>query len=327
MNMEASKTWFARARERLDQAPVQRQITFLYTGLALGLSALVTLIVYGLDFSIAQSSGLSDMGNRALLSTLQTMLPLGLNLVLLCLELGFVAAMLRISRGQYVSSQTLRLGFDRFWVLLRSTLLKGLLCLVVCLPVAYLSLALYMLTPWSDSLIDAIMALVSESAGSSAAVFSDAAYDQLLSATDAFTAFSGVFMGIACLILSYRYRMVNYILIDKPGTGALAAMRQSRAMMKGNCNALFKLDLRLWWYYALAALALAAGNLDRLFPHLFPTETVGYWVSYGLNLLILAGSYCLLRSRVEVTYCFAYDALKPKEPQNQGVVLGNIFQM
>ena len=31
--------------------------------------------------------------------------------------------------------------------------------------------------------------------------------------------------------------------------------------------------------------------------------------------------------RVEVTYALAYDAVKPEEPKDNGVVLGNIFQM
>ena len=326
MNWNTAKTWYAQARERLDQAPAQRRVTLLYTGLTLGLSALVTLIVYCLDLSIAQAAGLSGMGNRALLSTLQTILPLGLNLFLLCLDLGFLAAMLRVSRGQYLSPQTLRLGFDRFWVLLRSALLQGLLYFAVCLPIGYLAIAIYMLTPWSGSLLDVVMALISE--GTSAApVLSDALADQLMAAMKPCLAFCWVFMGITCLILSYRYRMVNYILIDKPGTGAIAAMRQSRAMMKGNCNKLFKLDLRMWWYFAVSILAVLAGDLDQFFPNLFPSEDFGYWASYVLYLLILAGSYFFLRGRVEVTYCLAYEAIRPKEQPSQGVVLGNIFQM
>lgn len=322
MDMKAVKTWYALARERLDRAPAHRQVTLIYTGLALGLSALVTLIVSALDHTIAQSTGLSGMGNRAMLSTLQTILPLGLNLFLSCLGLGFVAAMLRVSREQYVSPQTLRLGFDRFWVLLRSTLLQAAVYLAICLPIGYLALAIYMITPWSDSLIDGVMALARENAA-----ISVADYDQLLSAMEPCMAFCGLFMAVACLILSYRYRMVNYILIDKPGTGAFAALRQSRTMMKGNCNALFKLDLRLWWYYAATALTMVASNLDRIVPGMFPSEAFGYWASYVLYLLLCGGIYCFLRSRVEVTYCFAYDALKPKEQPSQGVVLGNIFQM
>ena len=326
MDWNTTKTWCAQAQDRLDQAPAHRRVTLIYTGLTLGLSALVTLIVYVLDLSIAQASGLSDMGNRAMLSTLQTILPLGLNLFLLCLDLGFLSAMLRVCRGQYLSPQSLRLGFDRFWVLLRSALLQGLLYFAVCLPIGYLAIAVYMLTPWSGSLLDAIMALMSESSAATQ-VLSDALADQLMDAMKPCLAICYAFMGIACLILSYRYRMVNFILIDKPGTGAIAAMRQSRAMMKGNCNKLFKLDLRMWWCFAVSILAVLAGELDQLFPNLFPSEDFGYWASYVLYLLILAGSYFLLRSRVEVTYCFAYEALKPKEQPNQGVVLGNIFQM
>ena len=45
----------------------------------------------------------------------------------MCLDVGYVAAMLRIARGMYTSPQTLRLGFDRFWVLLRAAIFRGLI--------------------------------------------------------------------------------------------------------------------------------------------------------------------------------------------------------
>ena len=48
----------------------------------------------------------------------------------------------------------------------------------------------------------------------------------------------------------FRLRMVRFVIIDKPGIGAMAALRESRKMMKGNCLKLFKLDVRLWLYYA-----------------------------------------------------------------------------
>ena len=37
--------------------------------------------------------------------------------------------------------------------------------------------------------------------------------------------------------------------------------------------------------------------------------------------------FYFLRNRVEVTYALAYDSLRPKEPEDKSVVLGNIFQM
>lgn len=323
--MDDTKNWPSLAGERLSEAPQAKKIAGIYTGILLGLSLLVTIVSYGLDLSIAQTSGLGNLGKQTLLSTIQTLLPMGQSVLLLCLDLGFVAAMLRISRGQYASPQTLRLGFDRFWVLLRTTILKSGLYMLVCLPVAYLTLAIYMLTPLGDGMVDALVPMMTQT------TLTDELYDQMLQAMAPCLVVCCCVMALAMLVLSYRYRMVNYILIDKPGTKATAALRQSRKMMKGNGWKLFRLDLRLWWYYAALAVVYAVGYLDVILPALgisLPLSSDGsYYLSYGLSLVLSGLIYLFLRSRVDVVYGFAYDAVKPQDPPTQGVVLGNIFQM
>lgn len=323
--MDDTKSWPSQAGERLSEAPQAKKIAGIFTGILLGLSLLLALIDYGLDLSIAQTSGLGNMGKQTLLSTIQTLLPIGQSAVVLCLDLGFMAAMLRISRGQYASPQTLRLGFDRFWVLLRATILKSALYMLVCLPVAYVTLSIYMLTPLGDSLVDALMPMMTQ------ATISDELYTQMYQAMIPCILACCCTMGLFMLILSYRYRMVNYILIDKPGTRAYAALKQSRKMMKGNGWKLFRLDLRLWWYYAALLLTLAVGYLDIALPlagvSLPLSDDGAYYLAYGLSLALSGLIYLFLRSRVDVVYGFAYDAVKPQDPPTQGVVLGNIFQM
>ena len=85
-------------------------------------------------------------------------------------------------------------------------------------------------------------------------------------------------------------------------------------------------------------LALSAGESsaavaygDQLLPALgvtFPlSDTAAYFVFLGVYLAVIFVIYYFLRSRVEVTYALAYDSLRPREPENKGAVLGNIFQM
>lgn len=322
--MESTKQWPALAGRRLLDAPQAAKITRIYTGITLGLSLAVMLIIWSLDGAIAQTSGLGDMGKRTFLSTLQTILPLGQSLVLLCLDLGFVAAMLRVSRGQYVSPQTLRLGFDRIWVLVRATLLQGLLYVLVGIPVAYLTLSIYMLTPFGDGMVQAILPLMTQT------MLSDEGYAAVAQAMEPCLVVCGCAMALGIGVLSYRYRMVNYLLIDKPGMGAMAALRESRRMMKGNKRRLFRLDLRLWWYYAATVLTMAAGDLDEILAALGLSLPVspetGYYLAWALSLVLTGLTYRFLRGRAEVTWCFFYDAIRPKDNPKQGVVLGNIFQ-
>ena len=57
------------------------------------------------------------------------------------------------------------------------------------------------------------------------------------------------------------------------------------------------------------------------------SEDVSFFLFYGAYLAAQFAVYYFLRGRVEVTYALAYDALRPRERQENGVVLGNIFQM
>ena len=54
---------------------------------------------------------------------------------------------------------------------------------------------------------------------------------------------------------------------------------------------------------------------------------VSYFLFYGLYLAATLALVYFLRNRVDVTYALAYEALRPKEKETSGVVLGNIFNM
>ena len=101
--------------------------------------------------------------------------------------------------------------------------------------------------------------------------------------------------------------------------------------MKGNKRRFLRLDLSFWWYYLLLFLAslLCYGDLvlAMLGVSLPLSSSVSYFLFYALFLAAQFGIYWFCLSRVEVTYALAYDSLRPKEPEDKSVVLGNIFQM
>lgn len=327
MDIRQTKHWGKEARKRLQGAPQYRRITLIYAGILLGMSVLVTAAQYLLDGQIAKTTGLSGMGTRTMLSTVQTLLPIGQTLVALCLELGFVSAMLRIARGQGVSGHSLRLGFERFWLLIRTELLQEALYVAISIPVAYLGVALYALSPLSKPLMQAMMPLLTQET----LVLEDAVLDQLMSAMVPCLIFCAVLVCLVMLVVSYRYRMVDYLVIDRPGIGAVAALRESRKRMKGHCWQLFRLDLKLWWYHGLTLLATVICSLDVLLSLVnvsVPMNAeVFSWLCYGAYLVLLFGICYFLKPGVEVQYGFAYDAICPRQPESGGVVLGNIFQM
>lgn len=331
MDIQNTKELKTFAAQRLEQIDGKR-IVLIYSGLVLGLSVLVCLVNYLLGLQISQTGGLGNMGTRTILSAVQTMLPIVQSVVVMCIDLGYLAAMLRIARGQFTSPRTLRLGFDRFWPLLRLTVLKSLIFLGIGFVSVYLATMLFLLTPLSKSVMALLMPLMSEaSAMNSGILLDDATYAQLMSAMAPVMAIFGLIYCVIAAPVMYQYRMSEYVLIDHPAKGAIAALRESRKMMRGNRFPLFRLDLGLWWYYAAVLGAMIVCYGDQILPMLgimFPwSEVVSYFLFYALYLLVQFAIYYCLRNRVEVTYALAYDAIRPEEKKDNGVVLGNIFNM
>lgn len=328
-NTRAMKTF---AAERLSGAPQEKKIVLIYSGIVVGLALLSTLIHYVLGLQIDQMGGLSQIGSRTILSAIQSMLPLVQSLVVMCVELGYMAAMLRVARGQYTSPNTLRLGFARFWTLLRCSVIQGLIYAGLVISAVYLSSMIFVVSPWGEPFLTR---MASVTAGTSLLnpqmVLDDATVMQLLPTM--LPMFLMVLIASCILVIpvSFRFRMANYVIIDKPGKGALYALVESRKMMRGNCLKLLKLDLSYWWYFVVLFVIACIGNLDQWLSLLgiaLPISAeLAYFGFYAVYLALQLLAYYLLRNRIEVTYALAYDAVKPEEPKDTSVVLGNIFNM
>lgn len=333
MNIQNRKELHRFAAERLQNTREDKKIVTIYAAVVIGLSVLSSVLNYVLGMRIDQSGGLSNIGTRTALSTLQTMLPLIQSLLIMCIELGYMAAMLRIARGQYVSVQTLRLGFDRFWVLLRATILQSMILMGIGFASLYFGIMVYMLTPLSRSARELMMPLLSQaSLLDSSITIPDAVYNQLVGALLPAFAICGLIFCVAGIPVLYQLRMTSYVIIDKPALGAMAAMRESKKMMRRNGLNLFKLDVSLWWFYlaSLAASVVCYGDviLPMLGMELPMSADAAFFLFYGLYWALEFSIFYFLRNRVDVTYALAYDSIRPQEkPQDGGVVLGNIFQM
>lgn len=321
------------AAQRLENAREGQKIVLIYTAITLVITALVTIVNYCLNLRINQTVGLGGLGARSMLSTVQTLLPAAQALFLMCLDLGYLSTMLRVARGQYASPNGLRLGFDRFWVLLRCNLLRGLIYFGIGMASVYAAVMLYLISPFASSAVELLMPMISAAAaaGETAITLDDVAYAQLMSAMAPALILCGVLFLALAAPFFYRYRMADYILIDRPGTGALAALRESRRMMKGHRLQLLRLDFSMWWFYAALAVSSAVCYGDLILSGLgisLPiSDTAAYFVFFAAYLAVAFAVYFFLRNRVEVTYALAYDSLRPSQPDNKSVALGNIFRM
>ncbi len=146
---------------RLANAREGQKIILYFSLITIAVSAVATVVSYILSQQIAKTGGLGSMGVRSALTTAQMLLPIVQAVFLMCLELGYLSTMLRIARGQYASPNGMRLGFDRFWVLLRCTLLKGLIFGGVAMASLYVAMMIYMMTPLSNSIIFVFLSVIS----------------------------------------------------------------------------------------------------------------------------------------------------------------------
>ena len=89
------------ARQALDACAGQKQIAVFYTAVLVGFSLLLTAADFVLSEMIAGTGGLGNLGTQAILSTLQSMLPIVQSLVLLGWNTGYFMTVLKITRGQY----------------------------------------------------------------------------------------------------------------------------------------------------------------------------------------------------------------------------------
>ena len=218
------------------------------------------------------------------------------------------------------------------WVLLRCTLLEGLILFAIAFGGIYIATMLFMFTPFSSRAVELLTPVLENvTLLNPEMVLDEALYGQLMQAMIPAFVMCVIVVAAAAIPVLYRLRMARFVIIDKPGTGALAALRESRKMMKGNCLKLLKLDVSLWPYYIGCVFASLLCYGDMLLPMVGVTlpfsDTVSYYLFFALYLAVQFAVYYFLRNPAETAYAIAYDSIRPKEPKTEGVALGNIFNI
>lgn len=327
MSIPSAKYLKVKAANRLKTGKEPQKVVLIYAAILAAAALAGKLAGYLLDGQISQAVGLQGMNTRAVLSTATVVVTIAQLLLVEGLALGYCAAMLRIARGQYASGSTLKAGLERLWLLVRTRLLEGVILTAMSFALCMVVVNIYMLTPFSNRLVLSMMPLVEAGELTTEAMLSlwSTAYPVLLPVT--------VLYVVALIPLlwyfSAVYRLVDYLLIEKPQLGALGALQESRRRMRGSKRMLLRVDLSFWWYYLLQA-ATKVLYTGLILAALGVTLSVSPTVFLVAALVIyLAADFAVryfFSNRVAVTYALFYDSLCPKEAET-GPVLGNIFQM
>ncbi len=312
------------AADALNRAGEEGKRLFLcYSGTITALSMLSLVISYVLDLRIAETGGLSNMGLRSVLSTVQYILPIAQIIVSTCLGFSYQQNVLSMARGQGADYRTLPQGFRHFFLLVRLALLQGLIYFAVGFVAMQLSSIIFAFTPFAQAYYEAVQPLVdSMSVLGTVPALDEATTNAILQACMPAV---WIFMGVYLLLfvpVYFRYRMSMFCLADEPRMGAFLAMHKSRLMLRKRCFDLLKLDLTMWWFYALQVLISLVLYSDMLLPILgiqLPwSQNASAYLFNGFAVLLQFAVYYFTLNRVNVTYAVAYDALQqPREPETE----------
>ena len=299
------------AEQALNEASFDpRKLILIHTGASVALSLILALVDWLLEQQIGGTGGLSGVGSRAILETAQTVLMYAQLAAVLFWQIGYVFVSLRIVRRQPVGPGSLLEGFRKFGPVLRLRLMETLLYTCMGLTCVYGGAIVFGLTPWASPLEEAMEVGTEEAL--------------LLAAQECalpLTVLTAVFALVLFVPYAYRLRMTSYILMDHPQVGAKGAIRLSRLMMHRNRMNLFKVDLSFWWFYGLETLVALIAYGDYLLPMLgveLPwSATVSYYVFLVLCYIGQLALYWWKGNTVQATYALCYEALLPKEPEEQ----------
>ncbi len=326
MDILNSKNLRQKANLALRRGREPKKLIYCYAGISLALSLGIFLANLWLDQQISGTGGLGDMGTRAILGTAQQAIPVLASLVAMCLDLGFQGGLMRISRGQYADHTDLKMGFHKFWALIRLSMIQMLLYCAVGFLAIQVGSVIFTFTPWAGPLLEKLMPLYTS--GTMEIPLEMAM--ELLEVMAPLLAITGIVFVVMLIPFLFRMRMALFFLLDDPRGRAMAAIRESNRIMRRRFGQMLKIDLRLWLYYLAQVLVMLILYADYILVMLgipFPMEAGLFaGVLFGVSLTLQLVNQVFLRPAAEVTYMTAYDALREK-PRDSGVVLGNIFDM
>ncbi len=306
-----------RGREALDRAAYSpKKLILWHTGVTLLAGFVLSLLSYLLDRGIDSTGGLSGLQTRVTLETVRSLLQITEAILLPFWTIGLTGAMLGLVRGQYAGPESLLGGFRCWGPVLRANLLKGAVYFVVIFIATQIGTTLFGLSPAAKELY-ALMEQVQNAADPSLLITEEL----LMGLGRKMLPYLLVPALLLLIPVTYRLRMMDYVLMDRPELGAVFALRLSNFIMRKKCVQLFRVDLHLWWFYILEAVAVTLCFGDMILPLLgvsLPADgAVMSFVFYAIGILAQLGLYVWKKDAVSATYACAYEALLPPPPQGE----------
>ena len=320
MHMLDPKLLKQQTAQRLSAASYSpRRLALIHTGVSLVCSLVLTVISFLLSQQVAGTGGLSGLGTRAVLQSVQSVLSMVLSLAMPFWGFGFVAAVLGLARKQRVEPRDLTAGFRKVGPIARLLLLQAALYGVMAFAAIQASTIAVMMTPAGNGLAEIMERLSRDTEFMQYGVLPEEMMEPLLkAATPVYAGAAVLFVGLA-IPVTYRVRLAPYIVMEEGNNRAFRALLQSNRLMRGHGFAFFKLDISFWWYWLLQVLCSVLAYGDVWLPMVgveLPFDAdVALFVFCGVQILGASVLAWCWRAPVETTYAVAYNALagEPKK--------------
>ena len=312
-----------RANQSLEHAHKPGRMILIHTGIVMLVSLILTALNYLLDQQISTTGGLSGMGTRSILTTIQTLFLLAQIILVPFWESGYTYYALRVAKGESKGFSDLPEGFRRFTPILRLKILMLLMMGILIFVCSYASSFIFVLTPWAAPMMEKIE-LMSYTAMSEEAILETATLmiqDAMLPILLIF----GLCLLVGSFLLFFRFRFAEMWLLDHPNGRAREALRNSKDCMRYRWMAMLRIDFRFWWFYLLEILVTALGYGDVILDAFGIEMTTNAFGTYMLftSLYVWAqmALYWWRRNQVSVTYAHAYLDLCPEEVKEEEPVI------
>lgn len=306
-----------------------KKLAAIHAGGALLLSLVLTVLNFFLNRGIDDAAGIANLGSRAILGTVQSVLALAANIALPFWEIGFFCAALKLARGQRAEPVDLLEGFRRLGAVARLYVLQFGLYLLVAIACLQLASIVFSLTPFFETTLASVQAILDEAMAQGATTLDAQILEKMLPAMMPIYVIFFILLAVVAIPLAYRFRMAQFAIMDD-APGARKAMGASARMMRGNRFSLFKLDLRFWWYYAAQVLIAGLAYLDVVLAALgvaLPvSQDVVFFLGFGLQTVLQLALAWGFAAYVQTTYAHCYQALKAAVPPPPQPVPENPWQ-
>lgn len=291
-----------------------RKMVLIHTGVSLAISLVLSLGSFLLGKYSDANGGLGAMGLQTVISSVQMFLPFVALAFSPFWQVGLENVALGYAEGVVVEPRDMLSGFRRWRAVLSSSVMLGLQYLLRGFVASFLASQVLVYTPIGYPVYQAVMQQMQDPSFDIEAALEP--HMPMLTTGTIVLALIG--FALLALPVYYRYRMVNYEIMQEPGLGGLRAMMRSSQRTFRQRRKLFKIDLHFWWMFAANLLLQVVAYGDLLLELVGVTLPISADVASWVFLLAsMAGQvilFVLAKPLYEVTWARAYLELAEENP-------------